>query len=438
MRKNVLILGSGGREHALALKISQSDVLGQLFIMPGNPGTMQIALNIPGDIMDIPSVIHTVQQFDIDIVICGPEAPLAAGVMDALSEMDWPRKLILVGPSKAAAQLESSKAFAKTFMQKHNIPTAAYRIFEKSQINEAMEFISTLVPPIVLKASGLAAGKGVVICEDHMEAEREIIAMLSGKFGTASETLVIEEFMRGIEFSVFILTNGQQYILLPEAKDYKRIGEGDTGPNTGGMGAVSPVPFANKALMDAVKSEIIEPTLKGLQEDGIPYKGFIFFGLMVVDQQAKVIEYNCRLGDPETEVVLPRIQSDLLELILAMEARPLDPQPIEIDSRSAATIVLASGGYPGNFEKAKTIQLPENIADESYIFHAGTQLENYHLKSNGGRVLAITSLHESAAEALRLSRQLAEKIQFDGKYFRRDIGLDLYPDSRLEPEISNS
>ncbi|MBK9109260.1 MAG: phosphoribosylamine--glycine ligase [Saprospiraceae bacterium] len=436
MKKNVLILGSGAREHALALKILQSDLLGQLFVMPGNPGTMSVALNIPGDIMDIHAVVNTVREFDIDLVVCGPEAPLDAGIMDALSKMEGKYKPILIGPTQAGAQLESSKAFAKTFMQKHGIPTATYKIFQKNQLDEAMEFCSTLVPPIVLKASGLAAGKGVIICEDHMEAEREIIAMLSGKFGSASETLVIEEFMNGIEFSVFVLTNGNQYVLLPEAKDYKRIGEGDTGLNTGGMGAISPVPFASPSLMKSICTEIIEPSIKGLQEDGIPYQGFLFFGLMVVDQQAKVIEYNCRLGDPETEAILPRIQSDLLALFLAMNAHKLDSFALEIDPRTAATVVLASGGYPGHFPKGKTIKFPDQMAAESYIFHAGTRTEDYILKSNGGRVLAITSLHESPTEALNLSLHLADQVQFEGKYFRRDIGLDVYPDKRRSDELN--
>ncbi|MBK8954443.1 MAG: phosphoribosylamine--glycine ligase [Saprospiraceae bacterium] len=438
MKKNVLILGSGGREHALAWKLSESENLAQLFVLPGNPGTMSVAINIPGDLSDIPFVIHAIRQFDIDVVVCGPEAPLDAGIMDAISQTEGLHKLILVGPGKKGAQLESSKAFSKDFMQKHGIPTAAYKIFQKNQLNDAMDYISNLIPPIVLKASGLAAGKGVVICEDHMEAEKEIISMLSGKFGTASETLVIEEFMSGIEFSVFVLTNGKQYVLLPEAKDYKRIGEGDTGPNTGGMGAISPVPFADQALMDRVKREIIEPTLKGLQADEIPYQGFIFFGLMKVGEQPKVIEYNCRLGDPETEVILPRIESDLLELFMDMQAEKLQDSKIEISPKTAATIVLASGGYPGSFEKGKPIELKDEFIPDSYIFHAGTKLDEYVLRTQGGRVFAVTALQDSPKEALQLCRQLAHSVQFDKKYFRNDIGFDLYPEISLSEKEHTS
>jgi phosphoribosylamine--glycine ligase len=424
MKKNVLILGSGGREHAIAEKISQSNLLQQLFIMPGNPGTMDFALQIPGDIMDPVQVISQIENFNIDIVICGPELPLAAGLMDAISVSSISHKPILVGPNQQGAQLESSKAFSKDFMSRHQIPTAAFKSFIKVQESEAISFIKSLTPPIVIKASGLAAGKGVVICPDHESAILELKFMFEGKFGTSSETIVIEEFLDGKEFSVFILCNGNQYALLPEAKDYKRIGIADTGLNTGGMGAVSPVSFISSAVMDEVKKSIIEKTLDGLIKENIPYQGFLFFGLIEVRGQAFVIEYNCRLGDPETEVILPRLKNDLIELIIAMDEKKLDSIPIETDSRTAVTIMLVSGGYPGDYEKGKEIKLPDVLPEDSVIFHAGTLWEDQILKTNGGRVLSVTSLNNSLDSALTNSLQLAEKIQFDGKYFRNDIGFD--------------
>lgn len=428
MNKNVLILGAGAREHALAWKLAQSPQLNQLFAMPGNPGIKQFALLIPGDPSDAGSVIKAVEQFQIDVVLCGPEAPLDAGIMDALQSVGWTSPPWQIGPTRRGAQLESSKAFSKAFMSRHAIPTAAYGVFTKREINQAMEFISQLLPPIVIKASGLAAGKGVVICDDHHQAELEIIQMFSGKFGSASETLVIEEFLKGIEFSVFILTNGTQYVLLPEAKDYKRIGIGDTGPNTGGMGAISPVPWASPELMQRVRHDIIEPTLKGLSEEGIAYQGFIFFGLMVVDQQPFVIEYNCRMGDPETEAVIPRLKTDLMEIFEAMENNTLDQMQLDIEERSAATVVVASGGYPDSFQKGFEMTVPETLPSGTLIFHAGTKEEHHQLLTHGGRVLAITAMDLDPRKAINSSMEMAERIQFENKYIRKDIGRDLYPE----------
>lgn len=425
MKKNVLILGSGGREHALAYKINKSDLLGQLFLMPGNPGTFEIAIQIPGDLADHNSVLSYIIGFDIDIVICGPEVPLAEGLMDSILATNWAFKPILVGPTKQGAMLESSKAFSKEFMKKHDIPTAAYKSFSKEHESEALQYLHNVSAPIVIKASGLAAGKGVVICPDHHAAELELKEMFHGKFGVSSETIVIEEFLKGIEFSVFILTDGNQYVLLPEAKDYKRIGVGDTGPNTGGMGAVSPVSFLNQELMNKVKSQIIQPTLKGLAKDGISYNGFLFFGLINVNDNPFVIEYNCRLGDPETEVILPRLKNDLIEMIIAMDEGKLNEVKIETDPRTAVTIMLVSQGYPEKYEKGKVIQLPEVIPEESIVFHAGTREEEHILKTNGGRVLSVTSLAPTLDSALKSSLEIADQIKYEGKYYRNDIGFDL-------------
>ncbi len=425
MKKNVLILGSGGREHAIALKVSQSELLGQLFVMPGNPGTMDIAFQLPGDLSDHEMVKSNILGFDIDIVICGPEVPLSEGLMDSILNTDWAYKPILVGPCREGARLESSKAFSKEFMKRHQIPTAAYQTFSKDQENEALEFISKMSVPVVIKASGLAAGKGVVICLDHASAKKELREMFQGKFGESSETIVIEEFLSGIEFSVFILTNGNQYVLLPEAKDYKRIGVGDQGPNTGGMGAVSPVPFLDESLLKKVKDQIIHTTLNGLKKDNIPYKGFIFFGLINVNGDPFVIEYNCRLGDPETEVILPRLKNDLIELIIQMEEERLDHVEIELDSRTAVTIMLVSKGYPDQYEKGKEILLPPDIPEDSCLFYAGTKLEDQLLKTNGGRVISVTSLAATMQSALSKSLKLADEIKYEGKYYRNDIGFDL-------------
>ncbi len=425
MKKNILILGSGGREHALAYKISQSPLLAQLFIMPGNPGTAALGLNLPGNPSDFELVKQNILGFDIDIVICGPEVPLADGLMDSILETDWEFKPILVGPCKRGAQLESSKAFAKEFMNRHQIPTAQYKTFVQSELEQALEYIHQLIPPIVLKASGLAAGKGVVICEDHIQAEMELIQLLKGRFGESSETVVIEEFLTGIEFSMFILTNGSQYILLPEAKDYKRIGEGDTGLNTGGMGAISPVPFVDNELLQKVTERIIQPSIKGLQQEGIPYSGFIFFGLINVNGDPFVIEYNCRLGDPETEAIMPRLKSDLIELILAMDNHQLDRIQLETYPEYAAAIMMVSEGYPGNYKKGLEIILPTQVENNCFIFHAGTKESDFTLKTDGGRVLAVSSLGDTLSGAISKSINGVESILFEGKYYRKDIGKDL-------------
>jgi phosphoribosylamine--glycine ligase len=425
MKKNVLILGSGGREHAIAYKLKQSNHLARLYVMPGNPGISDIAFLLPGDLSDHKRIKAHIRENDIDILICGPEVPLAEGLMDSILEENWNYKPILVGPSKMGAMLESSKAFSKEFMNKYGIPTAAYTTFTKSQESEAIQYLKTIKTPIVIKASGLAAGKGVVICQDHDSAVLELKEMFHGKFGDSSSIVVIEEFLEGIEFSVFILTNGHQYILLPEAKDYKRIGVSDTGPNTGGMGAVSPVPFFNQTLIDQVEKRIIHPTLNGLSKEQIPYKGFLFLGLINVQGNPFVIEYNCRLGDPETEVILPRLKNDLIELIISMDEGKLNEVKIETDSRTAVTIMLVSAGYPDKYEKGKVIKLPEETPEESIIFHAGTQEEKHILKTNGGRVLSVTTLAPTMSSALEKSLHLANEIQFEGKYYRNDIGFDL-------------
>lgn len=425
MKKNVLLLGSGGREHAIAQSIRNSNLLAQLFIMPGNPGTKDFAIQLPGNPADPIKLLEYIKQFEIDIVICGPEIPLAEGIMDAIQASNLQVKPLLVGPGRDGAMLESSKEFSKSFMYKYGIPTASYKAFTKNQELEALEYIKAHSIPIVLKASGLAAGKGVVICEDHETAIQELKAMFAGKFGNSSETIVIEEFLKGIEFSVFILTNGQQFALLPEAKDYKRIGEADTGPNTGGMGAVSPVYFFDDTLQEKVRRRIIEPTLHGLRQEGINYNGFIFFGLILVNAEPMVIEYNCRLGDPETEVILPRLKNDFIELLIAMEEKRLNELLIETDTQTALTIMLVSKGYPDAYEKGKSISLPDIMPGNSIIFHAGTRIDDFILKTNGGRVLSVTSLAPTLQTALQDSLKLADEIQFDGKYYRRDIGLDL-------------
>jgi phosphoribosylamine---glycine ligase len=425
MKKNVLILGSGGREHALAHCIQKSPLLAQLFVLPGNTGTIDYAMQIPVDLSKHQEIIKVIQNYEIDIVVCGPEVPLAEGLMDAIQAQPWPKKPILVGPGIDGAKLESSKAFSKEFMSRHRIPTAAYKSFTKSESTSAVEYINSLNAPIVIKASGLAAGKGVVICEDHNSALKELQEMFDGKFGISSDTIVIEEFLKGIEFSVFILTNGQQFLMLPQAKDYKRIGEGDTGLNTGGMGAVSPVPFVDEQLLKQVEDTIIRPTLAGLKNEKISYQGFIFFWLILVNGIPKVIEYNCRLGDPETEVILPRLKTDLIEIFLAMDENRLDQIQPESDHRTALTIMMVSDGYPGNYPKGKKINLPKSIPGNSMIFHAGTKEEDRELLTNGGRVLSVTSLDDDIKSALSASLELAHQIEYEGKYFRTDIGLDL-------------
>lgn len=424
---NVLLLGSGGRESALAWKIAQSPALNRLYIAPGNPGTSAIGQNIPLDIMNFGEVEKTISEYHIDLLVIGPEAPLVAGITDYFRQKNETRNLMIVGPSKEGAKLEGSKEFAKAFMKRWNIPTASYQAFNADQFNEAVAFLKTLEPPYVIKADGLAAGKGVIISSNLDEAIATLDDMLLQKrFGEASGKVVIEAFLSGTEVSVFVLTDGKKYCLLPEAKDYKRIGEGDTGPNTGGMGAVSPVPFADAAFMDKVVTRIIEPTVKGLAEENIDYKGFIFFGLINVQGDPWVIEYNARMGDPETEVVMPRIAEDLLPLLADAAKGEMKAGHVMTDFRTAATVMLVSDGYPGNYAKHKTIAIKGSDADD-LIFHAGTALHptTGQLISNGGRVLSVTAYGDSITDAFDEAYRTTAKVTFDGMYFRRDLGKDL-------------
>lgn len=421
----ILLLGSGGREHTFAWKINQSPLCQKLYIAPGNAGTSELGENVLLDIMDNGAIHNFVVDKGIDMVIVGPEAPLVNGVWNYLRKMRSTSHVTVIGPSMQGAKLEGSKSYAKKFMQQYGIPTAGYREFFATKAQAAINFIyKKAVTPIVLKADGLAAGKGVVICPTKEEAEAEIRSMLSGKFGDASRKVVIEEFLSGIEFSVFVLTDGQSYKILPVAKDYKRVGEGDTGPNTGGMGAVSPPPFVDKKMMKKVEERIIQPTIKGLQDRGIQYQGFIFLGLIVVNNEPYVIEYNCRMGDPETEVVLPRLKNDLVELFVAIKEGRLDKIKIKEEERAATTIVLTAGGYPGSYEKGKVITNLEKVKG-SIVFHAGTKSTDGNIVTNGGRVLAITSFGETFQEAIKVSKKNAKVVEFEGKNFRGDIGFDL-------------
>lgn len=419
----ILLLGSGGREHALAWKLRQSPLCEALWIAPGNAGTAALGSNVSIDPNDFPAVAALVKKEAIDLVLVGPEEPLVRGIYDYFQN-ELP-ELPVIGPSQVGAQLEGSKAFAKEFMLDMGIPTAAYREFTAATLQEGLDYILTQTPPIVLKADGLAAGKGVVILDDLQEAQAELRDMLSGKFGSASAKVVIEQFLSGIEFSVFVLTDGKNYLILPEAKDYKRVGEGDTGLNTGGMGAVSPVPFVDEVLMQKVEERIIRPTIDGIIKKGIVYKGFIFIGLIKVGDEPYVIEYNCRMGDPETEVVMPRLQNDLVTLLQATHAGTLDQQKIVMDARSAATVILVSGGYPGDYAKGKAITGLDRV-ENSIVFHAGTKESNGEIVTNGGRVIALTSFGDNFDEALVFSNRNAEVIKFEGKYYRRDIGFDLH------------
>lgn len=423
---NILLLGSGGREHAFAYKIAQSKLCTQLFIAPGNPGIAQFGTNVNISATDFLSIKQFVLTNDVKMVVVGPEAPLVAGIYDFFLNDENLNHIPVIGPSKVGAQLEGSKAFSKAFMMRHNIPTAAYKEFTQANIEEGLEYIEQQKIPIVLKADGLAAGKGVLICASVEEAKREFKEMLDGKFGDASSKIVIEEFMDGIEFSVFVLTDGKDYKILPTAKDYKCIGEGDTGLNTGGMGAVSPPTFVTDEMMQIVEETIIKPTIDGFQKDGIVYVGFVYVGLMFLKTgELKVVEYNCRMGDPETEAVFPRIKSDIIELFQATIDHKLLTIDLEIDERAATTIILASGGYPEDFEKGKVISGIDEV-NGSFVFHCGTTLDtNGNLVTNGGRVLAVTSLHKNWKEAIHLSNENAAKINFEGKYFRKDIGFDL-------------
>lgn len=421
----ILLLGSGGREHALAYKLLQSPSCEKLLVAPGNAGTAGIATNVAVNPTDFEAIKALVLTESIDMVVVGPEDPLVHGIYDFFKNDNQINHVPVIGPSKLGAQLEGSKEFAKEFLVKHQIPTAAYASFTAETVAQGCEFLTTLQPPYVLKADGLAAGKGVLILQDLQEAQNELRNMLvNAKFGAASSKVVIEEFLDGIELSCFVLTDGKDYKLLPTAKDYKRIGEGDTGLNTGGMGAVSPVPFADEVLMGKIESRIVKPTVAGLQKDGIEYKGFVFIGLIIVKGEPMVIEYNVRMGDPETEVVMPRIQSDLVALFQAVAEQKLDEVTLTIDPRSATTIMVVSGGYPEEYDKGFAISGIENISD-SIVFHAGTKLENGQVVTNGGRVLAVTSFGTTYQEAIKKSYQNINKLHFDKMYFRKDIGFDL-------------
>lgn len=422
---NVLILGSGGREHAFAWKIAKSSSCNQLFIAPGNAGTAEVGTNINIDVNDFESIKEFVLTENVELVLVGPEDPLVNGIYNFFNEDKQLKDISLIGPSKEGAQLEGSKQFAKEFMFRHNIPTAKYQAFTKDNLAEGYTFLERLEAPYVLKADGLAAGKGVLILNDLQEAKDELKAMVKdAKFGNASSIVVIEEFLDGIELSVFILTDGNSYKILPSAKDYKRIGEGNTGLNTGGMGAISPVPFADRFYIEKVEREIIKPTVEGLKKDNIEYKGFIFIGLINVKGQPKVIEYNVRMGDPETEVVIPRIKSDLLNLLKGIDDGTFSEKDLNINEQAATTVMLVSGGYPEAYEKSKVISGIEDIK-ESIVFHAGTKNENEQLRTSGGRVIALTSFGENIEEALTKSFASAEKVSFKGKYYRKDIGFDL-------------
>ena len=423
---NVLILGSGGREHTFAWKLSKSPHCNNIYVAPGNSGTAAIAENIRISVNDFEGIKDFILKNEIRMLVVGPEAPLVKGIRDYIENDPNLANVIIVGPSKQGAQLEGSKEYAKEFMKRHGIPTAGYQSFDASEFQQGLEYLERIKPPYVLKADGLAAGKGVLILTDLEEAKKQLRFMLiDSKFGEAGKTVVIEEFLDGIELSCFVLTDGKSYKVLPYAKDYKRIGEGDTGLNTGGMGAVSPVPFADESFLNLVEEQIIKPTISGLNQEGIPYKGFVFIGLIKVGQDPYVIEYNVRMGDPETEVVLPRLKNDLMELFRALNEGTLDDHRIEVDSRAAATIMLVSGGYPEQYEKGKIIS-GLDVETDSLRFHAGATIsENNNIITSGGRVLAVTSYGETHDEAIKKSYQAIDRIDFDGMYFRRDIGFDL-------------
>ncbi len=420
----VLLLGSGGREHALAWKINQSERLTKLYVAPGNAGTAEIAENVNIKVTDFEALANFVENNAIDMLVVGPEDPLVEGIRDYFEADARFARLMIVGPGKAGAILEGSKDFAKEFMFRHHIPTAVYLTVTKDNLEKGFAFLETLKPPYVLKADGLAAGKGVLILDNLEEAKRELELMLGGKFGKAGNQVVIEEYLKGIELSVFALTDGRSYKILGSAKDYKRIGEGDMGLNTGGMGAVSPVPFANEEFNRKVEERVVRPTIEGLQKDGIDYKGFVFFGLMNVGGDPYVIEYNVRMGDPETEVVMPRLKTDILSLFEAMAKGELEQAAFELDDRFCTTVMLVSQGYPGDYEKGKEITGVPDVKG-SIVFHAGTKLADGKVVTNGGRVIAVSSFGKTMREALAQSYENVAKIHFDGMNFRRDIGFDL-------------
>ena len=422
---NILIIGGGGREHTIAWKLAQSPNCGKLFVAPGNAGTHEIATNLALDVTDFEGIKQAVLDNSVQMVIVGPEDPLVNGIHDFFLADAQLQGITVVGPQQAAATLEGSKEFAKEFMKAHNIPTAQYASFTAETVEEGCRFLETMKSPYVLKADGLAAGKGVLIIEDLAEAQDELRQMLVGKkFGAASQKVVIEEFLDGIELSCFVLTDGKNYLTLPMAKDYKRIGEGDTGLNTGGMGAISPVPFASAEFIKKIEDRVIKPTMDGFQKSNLPFQGFVFIGLIKVGDDPFVIEYNVRMGDPETEVVFPRIQNDWVELFQAVGTQTLDQHQLQIDPRTATTIMAVSGGYPEAYEKGKTITGIES-AEDSVVFHAGTQMESGVVKTSGGRVLAVTSFGSDHKEALSKSYETLEKIDFDGMYYRKDLGFDL-------------
>ena len=423
---NILLLGSGGREHAFAWKISQSPLCDALFVAPGNAGTAEVATNLPFAFTDFEATAAAIRNHKIDLLLVGPEEPLVKGIVDYLRQQPDLSALRIIGPDAQGAQLEGSKDFSKSFMQRHGIPTATYQTFTAGTLTEGLAYVESHPLPIVLKADGLAAGKGVIIAETVAEAQNTLRAMLSeGKFGEAGNKVVVEQFLKGIELSVFVLTDGVNYKILPEAKDYKRIGEGDTGPNTGGMGAVSPVVFATEGFMRKVEDKVVKPTLAGLQQEGIRYVGFIFVGLMNTKSEPVVIEYNARMGDPETEVVLPRIQTDLVELLVAAADGELNKVNLQVSPQTAVTTVLVSGGYPDVYEKGKVVSAFSDQVEEVTVFHAGTAALNGQVVTNGGRVLAITAIANSLENAVRRSQEAARTVQFDGKQYRKDIGLDL-------------
>jgi phosphoribosylamine---glycine ligase len=422
----ILLLGSGGREHALAWKMKQSPLCTQLFIAPGNGGTALMGKNVSLNISDFNAIKDFCIKEQIEMVVVGPEEPLVNGIVDFFRTEEVLKSIAIIGPSKYAAQLEGSKAFAKTFMLKHDIPTAGYREFDINTYEEGVHYLRTHSLPIVLKADGLAAGKGVLICGNHIEAMAEFELMIQrSKFGEASKKVVVEEFLDGIELSIFVLTDGKNYVVLPEAKDYKRVGEGDKGLNTGGMGAVSPVPFADDEFMERIEDYIIRPTIEGIQKDKMDYKGFVFIGLIKVGDQPFVIEYNCRMGDPETEVVIPRLKNDLVDLFVAAHKQELDKVTIECDERYACTVMAVSGGYPGEFEKGYEIEGLENETDsDSLIFHSGTKRAYDAVLTNGGRVLCVTSFGDSVIDAVNKSKEVLEGITYENMYYRRDIGFE--------------